>query len=204
MVGWDVILGGLTGLVGNIITGFVNYKTMKAKNAHEAKMVALNLAAKKAENQMKIDLGKAQIAGEVELADAAAFTKGLEQADKQSFGEEWIARLFSVEGWMKYVAIPVGLLIATLFGCLDFLRGLMRPALTIYLTGMASFITWKAYDLIQVAGVDTMTVTQAIDMYAQTTQIIIYLTVTCVTWWFGDRRMAKFLTQMNNKGGRSE
>lgn len=203
MVGWDVILGGLTGLIGNIVTGIVNYKTMKAKNAHEAKMVALQTAAKKAENKMRIELANAQIAGEIELADAAAYTKGLEQQDKKTFSEEWVEKLFAVEGWLRYISIPIALLLATLFGSLDFLRGFMRPGLTIYLTGVSSFLTWKAYDILQMAGVE-MTATQAVDLYGQTTQIIIYLTVTCVTWWFGDRRMAKFLTQISDKNKRKE
>lgn len=201
MVGWDVILGGLTGLIGNIVTGIVNYKTMKAKNAHEAKMIALQTAAQKAENRMKIELAQAQIAGEVELADAAAYTKGLEQQDKKSFSEQWIEYLFGVEGWFRYIAIPVGLFLATLFGGLDFLRGLMRPVLTLYLTGISTVLTWQAYEVLEKAG-SAMSVTQAIDLYGQTTQIIIYLTVTCVTWWFGDRRMAKFLTQIENKSKR--
>lgn len=203
MVGWDVILGGLTGLIGNIVTGIVNYKTMKVKNSHEAKMVALQTAAKKAENKMRIELASAQIAGEIELADAEAYTKGLEQADKETFSEAWIERLFAVEGWMRYIAIPVALFLATLFGSLDFLRGLMRPGLTIYLTGISSVLTWKAYEILQQTGT-AMTANQAVDLYGQTTQIIIYLTVTCVTWWFGDRRMAKFLTQMNDKNARKE
>lgn len=199
MIGWDVILGGLTGLIGNIVTGIVNYKTMKAQNAHDVKMTALQTAAKKAENKMKIDLANAQIAGEIEVADAAAFKEGLKHADDKIFGSEWVERLFAVEGWMRYISIPVGLFIATMFGCLDFFRGLMRPLLTVYLTILSTYITWKAYELIQLAGVETMTVTQAIAIYGRTTDIIVYLTVTCVTWWFGDRRMAKFLTQLNGK-----
>ena len=40
-------------------------------------------------------------------------------------------------------------------------------------------------------------------IYNEVTSIVVYLTVSCVTWWFGDRRMAKFLMHMNNKNGGS-
>jgi hypothetical protein len=36
-------------------------------------------------------------------------------------------------------------------------------------------------------------------IFDQVTSIVIYLTVSCVTWWFGDRRVAKFLMRL--RGG---
>ena len=35
-------------------------------------------------------------------------------------------------------------------------------------------------------------------IFDQVTSIIIYLTVSSVTWWFGDRRTAKFLMRLND------
>lgn len=200
MLGWDVLLGGLTGLVGNLITGVMNYKTMKAKNAHEAKMVALETAAMKAEAKMQIEIKRTEIEGAVELADSAAFMEGIKQGNKQLFSDKWVDKLFAVEGWMKYPSVLAGIFVAICFGFVDWLRGFMRPALTVYLTGMASVITWMAWRMIQSAGVEEMTIAQAISIYNETTSIIIYLTVSCVTWWFGDRRMAKFITELNKNG----
>ncbi len=45
-----------------------------------------------------------------------------------------------------------------------------------------------------------MTTAQALVLYNQVTGIVIYLTVSCVTWWFGDRTMAKALVDMNGNG----
>ena len=201
MMGLDVVLGGITGLIGSIATGWMNFKQMKLKNEHEQKMVALETASMKEEAKMQIAITKTEIEGAVELADSAAYMESIKAGNKAMFSEKWIDKLFSVEGKVgKFFAIPVGVLLAMAFGFVDWLRGFMRPAITLYLTGMTTVITFMAWKLINTNG-GIMEMTDAITIYNQTTSIVIYLTVSCVTWWFGDRRMAKFLTNMKNKKG---
>ena len=194
------ILGGLTGLVGNIVTGVMNYKTMKLKIEHEAVMVKLETEAMKEEAKMQIAITKAEIEGAVELADTQAFMQSLKAGNKAMFSEKWIDKLFSVEGkFGRFFAIPVAVLLAMGFGFVDWLRGFMRPAMTMYLIGMTTVITWMAWNIMKRFGMDTITPAQAIVIFGQVTDIVIYLTVSCVTWWFGDRRMAKFLTTLLDK-----
>jgi len=204
MLGLDIILGGVTGLLGNVISGVMNYKTMKLKNDHEAKMIELETTAMKEEAKMQIAITKAEIEGAVELADAHAYSTSQEKGNQPAFSEKWIDKLFTVEGWARYVAIPMGVLLALAFAFVDFLRGVMRPALTIYLTVMTTVITWMAWEIMQKNGMSTMTVEEAIGIYNQVVSIVVYLTVSCVTWWFGDRRMSKFLTELNAKPKREE
>lgn len=200
MIGLDVILGGVTGLIGNIVSGVMNYKTQKLKNEHEQAMVALETQAMREEAKMKIEITKAEIEGAVELADAQTFAAGQEFGNVDHFSDKWIEKLFTVEGPIgKFFAIPCAILIAISFGFVDWLRGFMRPAITMYLTGMTTVITWMAWEILQKHGMQAMTVTEAISIFDQVISIVIYLTVTCVTWWFGDRRMAKFLTNMKTK-----
>lgn len=192
------ILGGLTGLIGNIVTGVMNYKTMKLKNAHDEVMVGLETDAMKEEAKMQIAITKAEIEGAVELADTQAFMQSLKAGNKAMFSEKWIDKLFSVEGkFGRFFAIPVAVLLAMGFGFVDWLRGFMRPAMTIYLIGMTTVITFMAWNIMQKFGMDSITPAQAIVIFTQVIDIVIYLTVSCVTWWFGDRRMAKFLTTLN-------
>ena len=125
---------------------------------------------------------------------------GQKAASQPMFAEKWIDKLFSVEGkFGRFFAIPVAVIIAMGFAFVDWLRGFMRPALTLYLTGVTTVLTWMAWKMMQEHGLAGMTTTQAIATYTQVTTMVIYLTVSCVTWWFGDRRMAKFLTTLNNK-----
>jgi hypothetical protein len=200
-MGLDVLLGGITGLLGSITTGIMNYKTMKLKNEHELNMVKAETDAMKIEAEMNIAVTKAEIEGAVELADAQTYMKGQSVGNQQAFSDKWIDKLFSVQGWTKCFAVPMAVILAVSFGFVDFLRGVMRPAITIYLTGMTSVITWMAWDIIQKNGVESMSILDAIAIYDQVISIVIYLTVTCICWWFSDRRMAKFLTEITkNKG----
>ena len=194
----ETIAGGITGLLGSIATGFLNYKTLKIKNEHEAKMVALETAAMKEEAKMQIAVTKAEIEGAVELADTQAYIEGQKAGNQQLFSDKWIDKLFSIEGKLRFISTPAALLLALGFGFVDFLKGIMRPGLTLYLTGMTTVITWMAWEIMQKHGLQSMTVQQAIDIYNRVITIVIYLTVTCICWWFSDRRMAKFLTKMYN------
>lgn len=198
MIGLDVLLGGLTGLIGTVLTEIFKYRNQKLQFDHDAKMVALETAAMKEEAKMQIAVTKAEIEGAVELADAQAYMENLKGSSKPMFSEQWIERLFSVEGkFGRFFAVPVGVFLAMGFAFVDWLRGLMRPALTLYLTGMSSVITWMAWEIMQKNGI-TLSATEAVSIYNQTTSIVIYLTVSCVTWWFGDRTMSKAIINMRN------
>jgi len=194
---WDIILGGVTGLVGNIITAWSNFKTQKLKNEHDEAMYSFKIQELGAKTDAAIKITEAKISGAVELADSEAFKVAQEEGNKQSFSDSWIDKLFSVEGWLSYLATPVAVLLAMLLGAVDVLKGIMRPGLTLYLTAITTWLTWTAYDILQQVGA-TMTSQQALDIYNQVTSIVIYLTVSCVTWWFGDRRIAKFLMRLND------
>lgn len=196
----ETILGGITGIVGNVATGILNYKTMKLKMQHERDMVKAETEAMKMEAEMNIKVTKAQIEGAVELADTQAYVESQKSGQKQLFSDKWIDKLFSVEGkFGRFFAIPCAVILAMGFAFVDWLRGFMRPALTLYLTGVTSVLTYMAWDIMQKHGLAGMTVEEATGIYAQVTSIVIYLTVSCVTWWFGDRRMAKFLTNIDKK-----
>lgn len=194
MIGLDVLLGGLTGLIGTALTEIFKYRNQKLQFDHDAKMVALETAAMKEEAKMQIAITKAEIEGAVELADAQAYKESLKAGQTPMFSEKWIDRLFSVEGkFGRFFAVPCAVLMAMGFAFTDWLRGLMRPTLTVYLTLMSTVITWMAWQIMQQNNI-VMTAQEAIGIYTQATSIVIYLTVSCVTWWFGDRTMAKALT----------
>lgn len=202
MLGLDIVFGAVTGLLGNGITAWTNYKMQKVKNAHDIVLIKAETEAMKIEAEANIQIEKSRIEGEVELTEAGTFLEGIKQGNKQTFSEKWIDKLFSVEGWVKFISIPVAVLIAFLFGMVDFLKALMRPGLTMYLTGCTTWITYMAWEIMQKYGTEITSI-QAMDLFDQVTSIIIYLTVSSVTWWFGDRRTAKFLMRLNdgNKKG---
>ena len=203
MIGWDIIFGGITGLFGTALTEIFKYKNQKMQFDHDTKMVALNTAAMKEESKMQIAVTKTKIEGAVELADSESYKESLKSASTPAFSDKWIDRLFSIEGKVgKFFAIPAAIFIAFGFAFVDWLRGFMRPALTLYLTGMSSVITYMAWTLINAKGMEVMTISQAVSIYNETTSVIIYLTVSTITWWYGDRAASKAIINnmnVNNK-----
>jgi len=188
----ETILGGLTGLVGSVVTSIMNYKTMKAKNEHELAMIQAQTAAMKAEAEAQIQVTKAQIEGAVELADAQSYMASQRSGNEVLFGENWVDKLLATTGWLSWIAGPVACIVAFLFGLVDWLRGLMRPLMTAYLVGMSTYITYLAWNIVQKYG-QGMTSGEATAIYRSVIEVILYLTVSCVTWWFGDRTMSKFI-----------
>ncbi|MFA5485394.1 MAG: hypothetical protein WC260_04075 [Candidatus Pacearchaeota archaeon] len=195
---WETILGSLTGLVGNLITSITNYKTQKLKNEHDQKLYEFKIKELGAKTDAAIKITEAKISGEVELADTEAFTKSQEYGNQKIFSDSALDRLFNVEGKMRYISLPVAVFLSILFGFTDFLKGLMRPGLTIYLMCCTTWITWMSWEIMQKYGISLSSV-QAVTIFNDVTSIVVYLTVSCVTWWFGDRRIAKFITKMNDK-----
>jgi hypothetical protein len=198
----ETILGGVTGLIGNIVGGVFKYKTAKLDmetkklmNEHQVNMVKAETAAMIEEAKANIAITRAQVEGEVELADANVYLQAQKEGNKNYFSNKWIDALLSVQGKWRILTFPAGIVIATLFGFVDFLKGLMRPTLTAYLVAMSTWIIWMAWQIMNTNGVTMDTIT-ATGIFSDVTSIVVYLTVSCVTWWFGDRRMAKTIMQM--------
>lgn len=194
----ETLLGGITGLLGTGITSFLNYKTQKLTFNHKEKMVDLETKAMIKEAEANIQIEKARIEGEVELADAKAYMESIKHGNKQMFTDKWVEKLFSIEGKMKWIAIPVGVIVAFMFGILDFIRGFMRPGLTMYLVGCTTWVTMMAWKIMEMKGIEVLSGAAAATLFGDVVSMILYLTVSCVTWWFGDRRMAKFLMRLND------
>jgi hypothetical protein len=192
------ILGGLTGILGTVATSITNYKSQKLKNELDIKMAELEIRKLEARTTAAIKLTEARISGEVELADTQAFIKSQEYGNSSIFSSEWVEKLLSATGWCKWVSIPAGVFIVILFGLVDLLKALMRPGLTLYLLIASTWVTYLAYDILVIAGIAKLTTTQAVEIFNLVIVTIIYLTVSCVTWWFGDRRIAKFIMRLGD------
>jgi hypothetical protein len=202
---WNIVFGAVTGLLGTALTSWTNFKTQKLKNLHdidkwkhEDKKIELETKAMIAEVNMQMKMVKTQVEGAVELADTKAYMEGIKQGNKNTFSDKWMDKLLATTGWTRYIAIPVGVLIAFLFGIVDFLKALIRPGITMYLTGVTTWITWMAWEIMQKANISAMTAIEASAIFNEVTSVVIYLTVSCVTWHFGDRRVAKFLMRLKD------
>jgi len=193
MIGLDIILGGLTGLIGNAVTAWTTYKTKNMEFKHKEEMVKLETAAMLEEAKAQISITKARIEGEVELAEVGAYKESLESGKEKFFGEKWVDLMLDSTGWSSYILKPAAMVIAMAFAIVDLIRGMMRPLLTLYLTGLTSYITWLAWKILETKGISNLSVTNAVDLYTDVISTVIYLTVSAITWWFGDRSMSKYI-----------
>jgi hypothetical protein len=197
----ETILGGITGLIGNAVGGWFKLKQKKLdldikkmEHKHELEMVTAETKAMIMEAKANIKITQAQVEGAIEIEDAKSYMQSQKEGNKNLFSNKWIDALLQVEGWWRIITLPLAGLVSTLFGFVDFLRGLIRPALTIYLCGVTTWVTWMAWEIMNMNGV-ALTVLEASKIFNDVTSIVTYLTVSCVTWWFGDRRMAKSIMQ---------
>jgi hypothetical protein len=196
---WDVVLGGMVGLLGNAITTYFTYKQKFMEYKHAEKMIELEMKAMLAEAEANIKIVKAQVEGAIEIADSAAYMESIKQGNRDQFSDKWVADLLAVTGKARFLAVPVAILVAFLFGIVDFCKSFMRPALTAYLVGLTTWVTVLAKDVLDKAGVDTLTAAQAIVLFDNVVTLIIFLTTSCVTWWFGDRRISKAIEKRFSK-----
>lgn len=193
---WDILLGGLTGLIGSAVTSIFNFKTEKLRGDIKIKTIEAETNAMIEEAKANIAITRAEVEGEIEIADSNAFMESQKQGNKALFGNKWIDKLLEIEGGWRVIAYPAAVLVSLLFGFVDFIRGLMRPALTIYLTGLATWVTWKSYSLL-VLTKSAITTSEAVVIFSDATSIVMYLTTTVICWWFGSRQMAKAIMHMD-------
>jgi len=192
--------GGITGVLGSLLTNVLNYFSQSQKNKHDLalKRIDIELADKQKEYMIEeARLGMQTIAtktqGAIDLEEAKAFTesqKGYMQGNL--FQESFMDKMLKVKGWTKYITIPIAGLVAFLFGIVDFLKHLMRPGITIVLMGMIIWLYKMVYPVITTTGAfDIIDSGKALVIFNLLVEATIYLTVTCVSWWFSDRQITR-------------
>lgn len=88
-------------------------------------------------------------------------------ADKKLEGQAFVEGVKSDNGWM------------------DKTRAIIRPIITTYLVALTTWITYQMHIL--VGGLDNIPMDNIFTMYWEIISAIIFLTVTCVTYWFNQR-----------------
>ncbi|MCG8635431.1 MAG: hypothetical protein MI863_16480 [Desulfobacterales bacterium] len=192
------LFGGITGLAGTIWSSYNKRKLAELEMSdrdkqrqHDRDMVKAESDAMIAESRAEVEMIGTRVAGAVDLAETEAFAESLEAGQGRSFDASYMDRLFAVEGWLRFLSVPAGVLLAVFFGTLDLVKGFARPGITFYLLGISTWITIKAWDLLGRINQSAITATTATDIISDAIAVIFYLTVTAVTWWFGDRMAAK-------------
>ena len=170
----SIFSGGATGIIGVIAQRIADYKNKQLDIEAQAKRAEHEIAMRKADAEIMAQEWAARTkVAEVEAAGREAVAA--EQSFAASFGMEPKRYAEGVkpsrgQGWVLVM--------------LDALRGSVRPVLTVYLCAVTTMVYLQAYSIMET---QPLTADQAIDLVRLIIGTILYLTTTCVLWWFGTR-----------------
>ena len=155
--------GAVIGLAGGIATRWQQAKMDQAKFKFDVDMANVRKEEAKieAEHELAIadkEMERSQVEGAiaVEVVNSEAFKEGLK-----------VQR------------------IATGIGFVDAVRGMMRPVITVYLLGLATWLAVKVH--IMVGGLGSLPAETVSALYLQIVNDVFFLTTTSVAWWFASR-----------------
>lgn len=170
----SILAGGATGLFGVILQRFFDWLHVK----EQAKLAKQDQDFKLAMRDKDAILMDKEWAGRLKVADRegqATENVAADNAFAQSLFKEperysLAATLTPSQQWVMIV--------------LDFLRGIVRPALTVYLCALTTYVWWQVRQLIATEDLDAAAV---LELWKFVVSTILYLTTTCILWWFGTR-----------------
>jgi len=175
-------LGGITGLVGTLITKWDESKKRQADIELQRLQNEQTKALLKMEQAHAIQLASLTAASQERLADINAQARADETAslDFRASQDSDRARYLAPEaqGQSRLARWAMGLV--------DFARGMIRPGATVYsfvLLTMLLLWVMQLYSEKQL----TLTPDQAQKLALEIIGTTTYLATTCTTWWFGVR-----------------
>jgi hypothetical protein len=164
--------GGLTGLVGAGVQRYFDLKVLKVqaeaderKYAHERELRKLDNETMQLEWAARVRVAETEGNAKIEVAESEAFAESMFREP----GRYSDTNFSPAQRWLMVL--------------LDFCRGIVRPALTVYLC----VVTTMLYTSIRVF-MPSIPVEAAVQMLTHIQNEILYTTSTVVFWWFGTRR----------------
>lgn len=169
----SVFSGGLTGLIGVAVQKIAEHKTEKLRaevardqRAHELELRRVDAAIMQQEWTQRTKLAEIESAGKEALADSQAFTASFE-LEPERYGDR--VRPTPAQAWLLVI--------------LDFIRGSIRPGITLYLCALVTLIYLQTRALIG-GGIAPE---QAAGIAKEIISTVLYLSTTTICWWFGIR-----------------
>lgn len=169
----SILSGGLTGLAGVAVQRFADFQnkkldlqTAREKMAHEVDMKKVDLEIMQQEWAARAKIAVTEGEAAKSVAEDNAFAASY--ADPKQYSEK--VQATPAQAWMLVI--------------LDFIRGIVRPGLTIYLCVLTTLIYWHAHRIL--AG-QVVSPADALSLVKLIVGTVLYLCTTCLLWWFGVR-----------------
>lgn len=167
----SIFSGGATGLIGVAIQRYADYKNQKLNFEHQVEIRKLDKEIMSEEWAYRAKVAAIEGEARVETEEAKAFAASF-QTEPTRYSEG--IRATKAQAWLMFI--------------LDFVRGWVRPGLTVYLCTLSTMIYIQTRELL---GQEELSSTEALELTKLIISTVLYLTTTCVLWWFGTREKRK-------------
>ena len=165
---WSLISGGLTGVLGSTLNNLFDFfkKRQEFKQQVALKKLDLDMMDKEWAYRERVAImeGEVRMGESADKALAASYA-----ADKATYVQ--------ASRWLLAV---------------DLVRGLVRPALTVFLIVQVYLLQKDINDMVAMqGGLQALGLDKVMSLYASVVDMILYLASTAVAWWFGSRPPAQ-------------
>jgi hypothetical protein len=172
----SILGGGVTGILGVAVQSVFAYKNKqldlelnKQKLDHDLAMKNADLQIMSQEWAQRTKVAEIEAAGKESVADAQAFAASYNEPQRYSAD----VHPNTAQGWLLVT--------------LDFIRGIVRPGLTIYLCILTTMVYLQVKPLVGTG----LSPVEALGLLKIIIDTILYLTTACVLYWFGTRVKAQ-------------
>jgi hypothetical protein len=170
----SVFSGGATGLIGVALQRYADLKNKQLDMQIAKQKFDQDLALK----QLDMQVMEKEWAGRVQVAQTEA------EATADAAASQAFAASYAMEPKRYSEGVPIGKVGGFLLVLLDMFRGIVRPALTVYLCVLTTYVWLQVH---QVLDKQPLSGSEALQIWQLIVGTILYLTTTCVLWWFGTR-----------------
>jgi|GEM_PF-1839205 len=174
---FSLVSGGGLGFLGSMVSSVTDIFKQREENRHDEKMMELENQHVKMETEKDVQVSRMETIAQKEEAEAEA------DAQVRSRSYEMDQRRY-----LSKKAMAGNVVAVVLMASVDFVRGMTRPVLTLYLAVLSTMIFWKVQEI---TGGMITSEEQAAEILRITTMGLLHFFGMSLAWWFGSR--SKFL-----------
>lgn len=171
------IAGGIFGLFGGFLNRLFDWLAVKEKTKADREKYAHELKVLEIETNRDVIVAKEEANARREVAESEAMGKSYE-ADRATYLVPEIAK--DLPPWARGI-------VAAAMAFVDFIRGLTRPGITLYLCVLTTMLYVQTQNIIQAAGGAPITKEMAYGLISKIVETVMFLTTMSVGWWFATR-----------------
>jgi len=170
----SLVTGGASGILGGAVSKFFEFLTKKQEISlkklefeHDINLRNLDMQMAQSEWNARTAISKQEGEARIEVADAQSFAASMFK-EPERYSKP-------TTGWPNVIMTV-----------LDFIRGIIRPGITVALMVFTWFMYLEVTMIMEMAKV-ALSADQAFQIYDLIVQTVLYLTSTTIAWWFSVR-----------------